>query len=262
VSAEPATVRSASSAATHPLVVVEGLTKTFIHGNRQLEVLRGINLTLAEGEMLAVVGMSGVGKSTFLHVLGTIDLPTAGRILFEGKDLRRMTPAQLAEFRNQTIGFVFQFHHLLPEFTALENVMMPALIQRVPRRRAIERAAEMLTSVGLAERMSHRPGELSGGEQQRVALARSLVMRPKLLLADEPTGNLDSKTGSAIHDLFFELNRRYRTTMLIVTHNPELAGRMPRTIRMVDGQLLDQSSEPARSEPAADPADGGEGARA
>jgi lipoprotein-releasing system ATP-binding protein len=245
VSAEPATLGPTSAPqAGAPLIVVEGLKKTFVHGTRQLEVLRGIDLTLAEGEMLAVVGMSGVGKSTFLHVLGTIDLPTAGRILFAGKDLRRMTPAQLAEFRNRTIGFVFQFHHLLPEFTALENVMMPALIQRVPRRRAIERAAEMLSSVGLGDRLTHRPGELSGGEQQRVALARSLVMQPKLLLADEPTGNLDSKTGSAIHNLFFDLNQRFRTTMLVVTHNPELAGRMPRTIRMVDGQLYEEGGQP------------------
>ncbi len=250
MSAEPATLGPTSTPdAARPLVVVENLHKTFRHGTTDLHVLRGLDLTLGEGEMLAVVGMSGVGKSTFLHVLGTIDLPTEGRILFEGKDLRRMTAAQLAQFRNQTIGFVFQFHHLLPEFTALENVMMPALIQRVPRRRAIERSAEMLTAVGLAERLTHRPGELSGGEQQRVALARALVMRPKLLLADEPTGNLDTETGAEIHNLFFSLNERYRTTMLIVTHNPELAGRMPRRIRMVDGRLLEDDGRATAAPP-------------
>jgi lipoprotein-releasing system ATP-binding protein len=235
------------------LVQVVGLTKVFAHSGRSLEVLRDINLTLARGEMLAVVGMSGVGKSTFLHVLGTIDVPTKGKILFDGKDLFKMASATLAEFRNRSIGFVFQFHHLLPEFTALENVMMPALIQRVPRREARNRAEEMLAAVGLAERVTHRPGELSGGENQRVALARALVMRPKLLLADEPTGNLDSKTGAAIHNLFFSLNQQFQTTMLIVTHNADLAARMPRTVRMVDGVLYDvaQGEMDAASSPTA-----------
>jgi lipoprotein-releasing system ATP-binding protein len=219
------------------MVEVEHLKKVFHLGDRQIEVLRGIDLALARGEMLAVVGMSGVGKSTLLHVLGTIDLPTSGRILFEGRDLSLMSAAQLAEFRNRSIGFVFQFHHLLPEFNALENVMMPALIQRVARREAAERATAMLEAVGLGERLAHRPGELSGGEQQRVALARSLLLQPKLLLADEPTGNLDSKTGGKIHELFFALNERFHTTMLVVTHNPELARRMPRTLKMVDGKL-------------------------
>jgi lipoprotein-releasing system ATP-binding protein len=225
------------------LVQVVGLTKVFEHSGRSLEVLRDINLTLKRGEMLAVVGMSGVGKSTFLHVLGTIDLPTKGKIFFDGKDLCKMSAAALAEFRNRSIGFVFQFHHLLPEFTALENVMMPALIQRIPRREARGRAEEMLGAVGLADRVTHRPGELSGGENQRLALARALVMRPKLLLADEPTGNLDSKTGAAIHNLFFSLNQQFQTTMLIVTHNAELAARMPRTVRMVDGVLYDGAGE-------------------
>jgi lipoprotein-releasing system ATP-binding protein len=230
-------------ATSGPLVQAENIHKVFEHGDRRLEVLRGIELTLGRGEMLAVVGMSGVGKSTLLHVLGTIDLPTKGRILFDGKDLSKLGSSQLADFRNQAIGFVFQFHHLLPEFTALENVMMPALIQRIPWKEAYERGVSMLEAVGLAERLTHRPGELSGGEQQRVALGRALVMRPKLLLADEPTGNLDSRTGASIHDLFFSLNQQFGTTMLIVTHNPELAARMPRRLRMIDGVLFE--GEPA-----------------
>jgi lipoprotein-releasing system ATP-binding protein len=225
--------------APDPLVLAENITKVFLHGGRRLEVLRGIQLRLERGEMLAVVGQSGVGKSTLLHVLGTIDLPTTGRILFDGKDLSRLSASQLADFRNKAIGFVFQFHHLLPEFTALENVMMPALIQRVAWNKAQQSGVEMLEAVGLGERLTHRPGELSGGEQQRVALARALVMRPKLLLADEPTGNLDSRTGASIHDLFFSLNQQFGTTMLIVTHNNELAARMPRRLRMVDGVLFE-----------------------
>ena len=222
-----------------PLLVVRGLTKTFNHGDRVLPVLRGINLSLQAGEMLSVVGRSGAGKSTLLHILGTIDLPTTGTIFFGGQDLGKMSEAQLARFRNTSIGFVFQFHHLLPEFTALENVMMPALIMRVPRSEAVDRAMQLLGQVDLADRVSHRPGELSGGEQQRVALARALVMRPKLLLADEPTGNLDSKTADAIHDLFFELNEQFRTTMLVVTHNNDLATRLPHKLSMVDGRMVD-----------------------
>jgi len=227
---------------------VEGLTKLFHHGGRQLPVLRGIDLTIGHGEMVSVVGRSGVGKSTLLHVLGTIDLPTSGRILFMGHDITKLTPARLAEFRNRTIGFVFQFHHLLPEFTALENVMMPLLIQRTPRARAERKATELLDAVGLKERLTHRPGELSGGEQQRVALARAVVMEPKLLLADEPTGNLDTTTGEATLQLFFELNRSYDMAMMIVTHNGELADRMPRKLRMVDGRLEDVA-HPYRDQP-------------
>ena len=222
-----------------PLLQVLGLTKNFEHGERVLPVLRGINLTLNAGEMLSVVGRSGAGKSTLLHILGTIDLPSSGRILFAGKDLGKMSNATLARFRNESIGFVFQFHHLLPDFTALENTAMPGLILRLSRQEAEKRASELLEQVGLGDRMSHRPGELSGGEQQRVALARALVMRPKLLLADEPTGNLDSKTSDAIHDLFFELNEQFGTTMLIVTHNNELAARLPRKLVMKDGVIVE-----------------------
>jgi lipoprotein-releasing system ATP-binding protein len=218
-------------------LVVQGLRKVFVHGGRRLEILRGIDLEVRPGEMVAVVGASGVGKSTLLHVLGTLDVPTAGSIRFDGQELTRMTAARLAAFRNREIGFVFQFHHLLPEFTALENVMMPALIQRMPRTEAEARSRAMLERVGLAERLTHRPGELSGGEQQRVALARALVLEPRLLLADEPTGNLDTVTAAAMHDLFAELNRELGGSMIIVTHNPDLAARMPHQLRMVDGVI-------------------------
>ena len=234
----------------NPLVQVQNLTKMFHHGGRDLPVLRGINLTLHEGEMVSVVGRSGVGKSTLLHVLGTIDAPTSGRIIFEDKDIGKLGASQLAAFRNRSIGFVFQFHHLLPEFTALENVMMPQLIQRVARRTAEERALALLHLVGLAERVTHRPGELSGGEQQRVALARAVVMRPRLLLADEPTGNLDTVTGEAILELFERLNRELNMAMMVVTHSPELANRMPRRLRMVDGRIEERGAD-ARDQEAA-----------
>jgi lipoprotein-releasing system ATP-binding protein len=229
---------AASEAATGARVEVRGLTKAFVHGGTTLRILRGIDLTLEPGEMVAVVGASGVGKSTLLHILGTLDLPTGGEILFNGIEITRLTPAQLSAFRNRSIGFVFQFHHLLPEFTAFENTMMPALIQRVPREVAMRQAQAILERVGLGHRLTHRPGELSGGEQQRVALARALVLGPSLLLADEPTGNLDARTGNEMHDLFLEINRERGTTMLVVTHNPELARRLPRCLRMVDGATL------------------------
>ncbi len=226
-------------------VEVRDLHKTFIHGGEPLKILRGIDLVLEPAEMVAVVGASGVGKSTLLHCLGTLDLPTRGSILFNGSDVTRLAPSALAAFRNRAIGFVFQFHYLLPEFTAVENVMMPALIQRVPRAEADARARAILERVGLAQRLTHKPCELSGGEQQRVALARALILRPQLLLADEPTGNLDSHTGDEIHELFFELNRERGMTMLVVTHNPELARRMPRRLHMVDG-VLEHEAEPHR----------------
>ena len=205
---------------------------------RRIEVLRGVNLEIRPGEMVSVVGASGVGKSTLLHVLGALDLPSSGSILFEGQELTRMSSAQLADFRNREIGFVFQFHHLLPDFTAVENAMMPALIQRLSRSEAERRGRAMLERVGLGARLDHRPGELSGGEQQRVALARALLLSPRLLLADEPTGNLDTKTGADIHHLLMELNRELGMTMLVVTHNPELAGRMQRQLRMTDGEIV------------------------
>jgi lipoprotein-releasing system ATP-binding protein len=220
-------------------VDIHGLHKSYEHGGRTIEVLRGIDLSIATGEMVAVVGSSGAGKSTFLHVLGTLDRPTAGAINYDGTDVTRLGPGRLADFRNHTIGFVFQFHHLLPEFTAHENVAMPALISGVPRGDAMDRAQRLLERVGLRERLTHRPGELSGGEQQRVALARALVMEPKVLLADEPTGNLDMHTGEEIHGLIVELNRERGMTMIVVTHNPDMAARMPRQLRMVDGAIVE-----------------------
>lgn len=223
-------------------IEVVKLGKAYQHSGKALPILWDIDLTLAPGDMVAVVGASGVGKSTFLQILGTLDLPTSGSIQFNGEELTKMSAGRLAEFRNREIGFVFQFHHLLPEFTALENVMMPALIQRVPTERARTRARDILGRVGLSHRLTHRPSELSGGEQQRVALARAMVLEPSLLLADEPTGNLDRSTGEDIHQLFLELNRERGSTLLVVTHNPELAMLMPRRLRMVDGgQLVEES---------------------
>jgi len=221
-------------------VDVVAMGKTYLHGGARLEVLRDVNLHLDAGDMVAIVGASGVGKSTFLHMLGTLDLPTTGSITINGEEITRMGPARLAAFRNREIGFVFQFHHLLSEFTALENVMMPVLIQRQPKREAERRARRVLGKVGLASRLTHKPAELSGGEQQRVALARALVMEPSLLLADEPTGNLDRRTGEEIHKLLLELNRERGSTLLVVTHNPELADMMPRRLRMRDGGSLSE----------------------
>jgi lipoprotein-releasing system ATP-binding protein len=227
-----------AGAAAIPFVRIEGLAKTYLMGDRRLEVLRGIDLEIAEGELVALTGPSGAGKSTFLHLLGTLDVPTRGRILFDGEDVFERGEEGLASFRNQTVGFVFQSHHLLPEFTALENVMMPALIRRVPRAEARRRAAEVLGQVGLSERLEHRPGELSGGEQQRVALARALCLGPRLLLADEPTGNLDPLTAEGIHALLADLNARLAITAVVVTHNERLAQALPRRLRIVEGRLV------------------------
>jgi lipoprotein-releasing system ATP-binding protein len=228
---------TAKSGGAH--VQVRDLWKVFDHGGRRIEVLRGIDLELEAGALVSIVGASGVGKSTLLHLLGTLDEPSRGTIAFDGVDVTSLPPAKLANFRNQSIGFVFQFHHLLPEFTALENVMMPGLIARIARKECAQQAEVMLGRVGLLERLKHRPGELSGGEQQRVALARALLLSPRLLLGDEPTGNLDTKTGQAMHDLFFELNRELGMTLLLVTHNNELAGRAYRKLRMIDGQVVE-----------------------
>jgi lipoprotein-releasing system ATP-binding protein len=224
--------------AAQPLVKVEGLHKSFNHMGNVLEVLKGIDLEIARGELLSIVGASGAGKSTLLHCIGTLDLPTSGKILLDGQELTMLSAPKLAKVRNQSIGFVFQFHHLLPEFDALENVMMPGLIRGDSRKRMEQRARDLLGEVGLSHRATHRPGEMSGGEQQRVAIARALTLEPKLLLADEPTGNLDTATSDTIHDLFFEINRKHETTIVVVTHNPSFAQRMPRVVEMKDGKIL------------------------
>jgi len=219
------------------LVAVEAVTKTFVHEGRQVPILNGIDLSIDQGEMMCVVGPSGAGKSTLLHLLGTLDLPSEGRILYDGQDVTTYSSSRLADFRNRSIGFVFQFHHLLPEFTALENVLMPGRIRGERRAELEQRARDLLVEVGLAQRLTHRPGELSGGEQQRVALARALIMNPRLVLADEPTGNLDTTTGRAMHELLFGLNQTRGTTFLVVTHSRELAEQMPRVVQMRDGRI-------------------------
>jgi lipoprotein-releasing system ATP-binding protein len=220
-----------------PFIRVEGLTKTYMHGGKPLDVLCGLDLEIAAGELVALTGPSGAGKSTFLHVVGTLDAPTHGRVLFDGQDVFAQGEEALADFRNESVGFVFQSHHLLPEFTALDNAMMPALVRRLPRAEARRRAEEMLALVGLSERMDHRPGELSGGEQQRVALARALCLKPRLLLADEPTGNLDPRTADGIHALLADLNARLGITAVVVTHNERLAESLPRRLRLDAGRL-------------------------
>jgi len=221
------------------LVEARGVHKSYWLGEKEIHVLRGASFSLGAGEMASLVGPSGVGKSTFLHVIGTLDPPTAGEVLFEGRDAFGMTEEELAAFRNRSIGFVFQFHYLLPEFTALQNTSMPGLINRLSREQAEAQAKEMLEVVGLGHRLDHKPGELSGGEQQRVALARALVLKPRLLLADEPTGNLDEATGEGIHQLLVELNDRLGIGAIVVTHNPRLAERMPRRLRLAEGLVVD-----------------------
>ncbi len=202
-----------------------------------LTVLDGIDLEISKGEMLAIVGASGVGKSTFLHILGGLDHPTSGRILYGDTDIFGMDGDRIARFRNERVGFVFQFHHLLPEFSALENVMMPALIRGTDRALAAKTAERVLTDVGLGGRLQHRPGELSGGEQQRVAVARALVLNPDVVLADEPTGNLDTHTGESVHELLKKINKERGVTFVIVTHNDKLAIRADRILRMAEGRL-------------------------
>lgn len=199
-----------------------------------------MNLSVRRGERLAIVGASGAGKSTLLHILGTIDRPISGEVLYEGLNPFNLNDTALAGFRNRKLGFVFQFHHLLPEFNALENVMMPAIIGGTAPADAIRDAREILTEVGLESRLTHKPGELSGGEQQRVAVARALVLKPDVLLADEPTGNLDANTGEAVHNLLVEINERKGVTMIIVTHNEKLAGRMQRVVTMMDGKVAER----------------------
>jgi lipoprotein-releasing system ATP-binding protein len=207
-------------------------------GPVSLNVLNGIDLDIPKGEVLAIVGASGVGKSTFLHILGALDRPTAGNVRYGDVDVFSLDSNRIAAFRNGHVGFVFQFHHLLPEFSALENVMMPALIRNIDRKEAGSMAATMLSDVGLGSRLHHRPGELSGGEQQRVAVARALVLGPDVVLADEPTGNLDTHTGEAVHDLLLSINKQKGITFVIVTHNDKLAVRADRVLRMIEGRMI------------------------
>ena len=221
------------------LIRIADLYKSYYDGLTELPVLKGINLEVKKAEIVAIVGASGVGKSTLLHLLGGLDRPTEGTIFYEGEDIFALNDQDLDRFRNEEIGFVFQFHHLLPEFTALENVAMPGLIAQQKPDVAEDRAKELLDYVGLGERLEHRPSELSGGERQRVAIARALVNQPKVVLADEPTGNLDQKTSEAVHDLLWTLNDQFGQTFIIVTHNQTLAQRADRLVQLVDGQVFD-----------------------
>ena len=219
------------------MIEARDLKKSFLMGASTLEVLKGVNLSVKKGEFLCIMGPSGAGKSTLLHILGALDHPTSGAVSLAGRDVFTISERELPAFRNAHIGFVFQFHHLLPEFTALENVMMPLLVGGKPAAEAKKSAAAELERVGLSGRALHKPGELSGGEQQRVAIARALVASPDIVLADEPTGNLDTSTGSDVFNLMRRFNRESGTTFIMVTHNETLAARCDRLVRMVDGAI-------------------------
>jgi len=231
-------MKESATSQTPVKIELRGLIKTFRHNGNQVEVLAGVDLDIRQGETLAVVGASGVGKSTLLHILGTLERPSAGKVHWEGEDVFSLDDRSLAAFRNRKVGFVFQFHHLLAEFNALENVMMPALIARLPQPVAREQAEAILVRVGLQERLTHRVSTLSGGEQQRVAVARALVLEPEVLLADEPTGNLDPKSGGRVQDLILELNRERGLTSVIVTHNLEMARILDRQITLLEGKAV------------------------
>ena len=221
-----------------PLIVASGVVKGYRTAAGYVSVLMGLDLEVPEGEMLAITGASGVGKSTLLHVLGTLDRPEGGKVHVAGDEVFGLDETRLREFRNRTLGFVFQFHHLLPEFTAMENVMMPLLIGRVPAAAARQKAGALLEELGMTARADHRPGALSGGEQQRVAVARALVCSPRAVLADEPSGNLDRDTGDRLHDLLRRLNRQRGLTVVVVTHNERLAASADRTLRLEGGKLV------------------------
>lgn len=222
------------------LLRCEHVSKSYWDGNHDLQVLQDINLTLHDGELLAIVGSSGSGKSTLLHCMGGLDQPSSGGIFFRGRDISKWSPRALADWRNQQLGFIYQFHHLLPEFTAVENVAMPLLIQGQSAFKARSRAADLLARVGLAQRGTHRPAELSGGERQRVAIARALANKPALILADEPTGNLDDESAQQVMELMRELNTEMQTCFVIVTHDQSLAASLPRQVSLQQGQLLPQ----------------------
>lgn len=220
------------------LIAAVDVQKSFSTEAGELQVLKNINLSIHEGEMVSITGASGAGKSTLMHILGALDRPTAGKILFRGADVFSMDESSLALFRNRSIGFVFQFHHLLPEFNALENTMLPGLISNKPYGDVQKKAQDLLGDLGLSKRLHHRPGELSGGEQQRVAVARALMQDSGLVLADEPTGNLDTATGNSLFELFVDLNKRKNITFVIVTHNISLSDRCHRVLRMADGMFV------------------------
>jgi lipoprotein-releasing system ATP-binding protein len=226
-----------------PLIQVREIYKSFNTDTKRIEVLKALNFTLQEGETIAVTGPSGIGKSTLLHILGTLDRPDQGTLLFKNEDVFRFDSERLAAFRNESIGFVFQFHHLLAEFSALENAMMPLLINGRGKGEAEETAKALLVKVGLKDRLTHRVNQLSGGEQQRVALARALVLSPALLLADEPTGNLDKKNSEHVHELLYELNRELGMTLVVVTHSFELAAYMSRRVTLSEGRLIEENEK-------------------
>lgn len=219
------------------MLTLKNVHKSFTHHGNLIEVLKGVELIIHPGESIAIIGASGVGKSTLLNIMGSLEPPTTGRVTFKGQDVYLMDETALCRFRNREIAFVFQFHHLLPEFNALENTMVPALIAKIPSGKAKEMAQEVLEKVGLGKRLTHRAGELSGGEQQRVAIARALIMGPKMILADEPTGNLDWLTGQEVAEVLLRLNENEGLTMVLATHNQKLAGRMSKLLEIVDGRL-------------------------
>jgi lipoprotein-releasing system ATP-binding protein len=214
------------------------ISKTYGMNQKRVEAIRDLTFDIAQGELVTIVGASGAGKSTLLHILGTLDHPSKGKVFYQGIDLFSLSEVELSDFRNHKIGFIFQFHYLLPEFTALENTMMPSLIRGHKKDEAMEAAEGILVTVGLKDRLHHKQGELSGGEQQRVAVARALTLKPEIILADEPTGNLDSRTGEEIFDLLLSLNQQLKITMLVVTHNESIASKMPRRITMLDGLIV------------------------
>ncbi|MDP6436861.1 MAG: lipoprotein-releasing ABC transporter ATP-binding protein LolD [Gammaproteobacteria bacterium] len=220
----------------------EALVRDFEEGGRTLHVLRGLNFEVRAGERVAVIGESGVGKTTLLQLLGGLDLPTSGRVCVQGQDLAKISDSERGNLRNRALGFVYQFHHLLPEFSALENVAMPLLVRREPASDALDKAAGLLQKVGLGDRMTHRPGQMSGGERQRTAVARALIARPAVVLADEPTGNLDHATGEKVFDLMLDLNREFGASLVVVTHDTQLAARLDRTVALEDGLLVDNGA--------------------
>jgi lipoprotein-releasing system ATP-binding protein len=222
---------------TRPVLACRSLTKSFIEGGRELEVLRNVDLEIQAGDLVAIIGASGSGKTTLLQLLGGLDQPSSGEVVIMGHDVSTLGERQRGTLRNQSIGFVYQFHHLLPEFSALENVAMPLLVARIPTAEASKQAEDLLKKVGLGDRLSHKPGQLSGGERQRAAVARALIARPALVLADEPTGNLDGRTGDQVFELMLELNRELQTSLVVVTHDRAIAARMDRVLSLENGTL-------------------------